>query len=303
MRAVVFVNGLFEYENFLMKTNACICDKMLVDFYVLYNQDCDLKICENAVYVKCKDVNNVENIIEILNSNYDEIPDMILFQSNVFGDEMACRVGDNLSLMVQTNVNRYVIESSNISIEKNVLGMNVTAKMKFNYPIVLSSNFYNNNEVVSYSGKNGRISLNKCRCNFEKIVFEKEQKTIDLTSQKKVIAIGRGCTKSNIIRIEKIAETIGFSVGGTRPTVHNGDMNLSQLIGLSGKELSADKLLILGASGSRPFSYGIEKCDKIVSVNNDSNALIFNHSNIGLVVNCEKFIEKLEQLCENVKNK
>jgi len=79
------------------------------------------------------------------------------------------------------------------------------------------------------------------------------------------------------------AETTGGAVGGTRPALDKGWITESRLIGQSGKTVSPDLFISLGASGAAQFTTGFEKAKVILAVEQNPQAPIFEMADIGIV--------------------
>lgn len=98
--------------------------------------------------------------------------------------------------------------------------------------------------------------------------------------------------------IKELAATLGAAFGGTRPALDEGWIRESSLIGVSGKIISPKLLITIGASGANHYSAGFTKAGKVLAINNDPNAPIFDACDIGIVGDCAEvlpvLIEKLK---------
>ncbi len=99
-----------------------------------------------------------------------------------------------------------------------------------------------------------------------------------------VISGGYGMkTLGGLEPLNELAEILGAALGGTRATLDERWIRESSLIGVSGKVISPKLLFTIGASGANHFTAGFVKAGKVVAVNNDPNAPIFDVCDIGIV--------------------
>lgn len=115
-----------------------------------------------------------------------------------------------------------------------------------------------------------------------------------LQNAKKVIVLGQGCkSKEYCQKISQMAHELGYEIAATRPVVLNAFVSMDRLVGVSGIKLNADTVIVLGASGSSAFYYGIENCKKIIAVNTDLNASIMEKSDISIKADAMEFMQRL----------
>ena len=96
--------------------------------------------------------------------------------------------------------------------------------------------------------------------------------------------------------VRDFAEKIGGSFGLTRPAAMNGWGDVGEMVGQSGSILGAEACLVLGVAGAGPFLRGCEKCHRVIAVNRDPHALIFNHADYGIVMDAGEFMKKLQEV-------
>lgn len=105
-----------------------------------------------------------------------------------------------------------------------------------------------------------------------------------MTDAELVIVCGYGVESSEQVkRIEKYAKRIGAVVGGTKKVIDYGWLPIHKLVGQTGMSVSPKLCLCIGVSGATPFVNGILDSEKIVAINNDSNARIFQYADVGIV--------------------
>jgi electron transfer flavoprotein alpha subunit len=115
-----------------------------------------------------------------------------------------------------------------------------------------------------------------------------------------VVSGGYGMKASGGLEsLKELAGILGGALGGTRPVLDEGWIRESGMIGVSGKIISPKLLFSIGASGANHYSAGFVKAGKVVAVNNDPKASIFDVCDIGIVGDVNEIIpvliEKLKE--------
>jgi len=106
-----------------------------------------------------------------------------------------------------------------------------------------------------------------------------------------VIAGGRGLrTAKRFETLFEIAERLGGVVGASRCAVDQGWAPYAHQIGLSGKSVSPTTYVALGISGSPNHLAGMSSSDRIIAVNSDADAPIFQVADTGIVADLAEFL-------------
>ena len=126
-------------------------------------------------------------------------------------------------------------------------------------------------------------------------------KTEDLSAARLVLLGGKGLgSKANFMRLEAVAEKLGASCGCTRPVAMAGWTSYDKVVGLSGSILSADVCIAFGVSGAAPLMAGASGAARLIAVNNDAKAAIFNRCSEGIVADCLEVLTAMEQLADQM---
>ena len=124
-------------------------------------------------------------------------------------------------------------------------------------------------------------------------------------AQKNIMLVcGNGFNSTQKIqRLLELADRLGVAVGASRPCVTSGLMPPGALLGLSGQTVSPKLCVVLGASGAQAFMAGIDKSEKIIAVNKDEHAMIFEQCDLGICCDCFELLDCLEavMVCESTK--
>jgi electron transfer flavoprotein alpha subunit len=126
--------------------------------------------------------------------------------------------------------------------------------------------------------------------------------TVDVTEAKTIVAAGMGTVTDDILPlVEELAALLEGAIGTTRPVVDGGKVPRERMIGQTGKVVSPDFYLALGISGASHHVGGIQEAGKIVSVNRDPQAPIFQSSDAGVVADLKEVLPKLIEKIKKAK--
>jgi electron transfer flavoprotein alpha subunit len=118
--------------------------------------------------------------------------------------------------------------------------------------------------------------------------------TVDIIYAGTILGVGMGCADANTMKtVRELSELLEASLGTTRPVVDEGYLPKTRMIGMTGKTVTPDFYLTLGISGSPHHIAGIQKAKKIVSVNKDPGAPIFQSSDVGFIADITEVIPQL----------
>ncbi len=119
---------------------------------------------------------------------------------------------------------------------------------------------------------------------------------VDIEGADILVAGGRGLGKPEGFELcEALADALGGAVAATRAVVDAGWYPYSTQIGQTGKTVSPKLYLAAGISGAIQHKVGFQSSENIVAINKDSNAPIFEYSDLGIVGDLNKILPKLTE--------
>lgn len=127
------------------------------------------------------------------------------------------------------------------------------------------------------------------------IIDKKEKpKQIDISEADVIVACGRAFQNQGDLKMaEELASLLGAQLACTRPLVEAGLMDARRQIGLSGRTVKPKLIITLGISGSVQFAAGMKGAERIIAINADENASIFNIAHVNIVGDVYEIVPRL----------
>jgi electron transfer flavoprotein alpha subunit len=121
----------------------------------------------------------------------------------------------------------------------------------------------------------------------------REESKVNLKSAPIIVAGGYGMgTKENFKLIHELAHTVGGEVAGSRAAVDAGFIPHERQVGQTGVTVRPKLYFAIGISGAIQHRAGMQEAKKIIAINTDPDAPIFDISHYGIVGDATEVIPK-----------
>lgn len=157
-----------------------------------------------------------------------------------------------------------------------------------------SENIVKNAEIITMP-----VNLDGLEKKVEILEFKKAiaQGLNDLDSAEIIVAGGRGMKNAKGFELlKKFADELGGTVGATRLAVEMGLATHDMQVGQTGKTVSPKLYIACGISGAVQHTIGMSASEKIVAINSDKNAPIFEIADYGYVGDVFEVVPQLVEL-------
>ena len=115
-------------------------------------------------------------------------------------------------------------------------------------------------------------------------ITEEPNGDVDLGKAELIVAVGRGIgDKEKIHFTAELAEALGGSLACSRPVVDVGWLPKERQVGASGKSVAPKVYVACGISGAIQHLTGMRDSKRIIAINKDPSAPIFQVAHIGVV--------------------
>jgi electron transfer flavoprotein alpha subunit len=128
----------------------------------------------------------------------------------------------------------------------------------------------------------------------EVIEVVRREKTVNLGAAQLIVAAGAGAADPNTLGlVRKLANTIGAELGASRPLVDSGLLGHDHQVGQTGTTVRPNLYIACGISGQIQHRAGMAESQRIIAINSDPDAPIFNIAHYGIVGNLNEVIPKM----------
>ncbi|MCK5737431.1 MAG: electron transfer flavoprotein subunit alpha/FixB family protein [Spirochaetaceae bacterium] len=146
-----------------------------------------------------------------------------------------------------------------------------------------------------YKGKVTAFDVALSDADFPSVVIKKiqEDKLVDLKGAQVIVSGGVGVgSKENFDLIVQLAHVLGGEVGASRAAVDAGYVSQEHQVGQTGTTVRPMLYIACGISGSVQHRAGMDESSRIIAINTDHEAPIFQVAHYGIVGDLKDIIPK-----------
>jgi len=135
-------------------------------------------------------------------------------------------------------------------------------------------------------------------------ITEEPKSSVDLTKAEIIIAVGRGIgDKEKIHFTAELAEALGGTLACSRPVVDVGWLPRERQVGASGKSVAPKVYVACGISGAIQHLTGMRDSKRIIAINKDPNAPIFQVAHIAVVGDLFEIVPALTRAAQEARTR
>ena len=117
-----------------------------------------------------------------------------------------------------------------------------------------------------------------------------------------IVSVGKGIGGPDGVKLaEKLASILGGVVAGSRKAVDAGWIPPERQVGQTGKSVKPVLYIAIGISGAAQHMIGVREAGRIVAINIDPDAPIFNQSDYGIIGDYREIVPALIEELERLK--
>ena len=230
--------------------------------------------------------------------------DYALFGGGLLGFEVGAGLAARVGAGVAMEVTAVRAEGGKLVAERPILGDSAISEISFRSPVGIIIGRLNAFEITQ--GGSGAAVVEDLAVELApfstkaSMIKRGEQRgaDVDIEGADILIAGGRGLGAAEGFQLaEDLAAAFGGKAGvaATRAVVDAGWFPYAGQIGQTGKTVAPKLYLAAGISGAIQHKVGMQNSENIVAINKDSNAPIFDFSDLGIVGDLHKILPKLTE--------
>jgi electron transfer flavoprotein alpha subunit len=129
-----------------------------------------------------------------------------------------------------------------------------------------------------------------------------QEKTVNLKGAKIIVSGGMGVgSQENFQLIHNLAHVLGGEVGGSRAAVDAGFIGKDHQVGQTGTTVRPKLYMAIGISGQIQHMAGMNQSNRIVAINIDPDAPIFQIAHYGIVGDLNEVVPKFIEVFNSLK--
>ena len=227
-----------------------------------------------------------------------------MFGGGLLGFEIGAGLAARLEAGVAMEVTNMRAEGGELIAERPILGDSAISEIKYRSDVGIIIGRLNAFEVKETGAGDAPVEQLSYELSAHStkatMLVRGEQRgaDVDIEGADILIAGGRGLGKPEGFKLcEELAAAFGgnSAVAATRAVVDAGWYPYAAQIGQTGKTVAPKLYLAAGISGAIQHKVGMQGSENIVAINKDSNAPIFEFSDLGVIGDLNKILPKLTE--------
>lgn len=219
-------------------------------------------------------------------------PSILLIGASAQGKDLSARLSARLGAAVAQDCVSFSLENGNLVARRPIYAGKAYARVTFENswpqmatarPNVMAMNEPDTSRATEIVDASFSLDDGELRAKVVDQIKDVSGK-VDLTEADKIVSGGRGMKgPENYGILEKLADSIGATVGASRSAVDAGWRPHSDQVGQTGKVVSPNLYIACGISGAIQHLAGMSTSKLIVAINKDPDAPIFQKADYGVV--------------------
>jgi len=282
--------------------------KAIAEKLIFYGADC-VYLTENPYLAKYQTNSFAKVIYELIHKHK---PQIVLYGATVTGRDLAPRIASAAKAGLTADCTDLQIGDHRIAnsdvVHRNLLfqirpafGGNIIATI-INYDrwpqmaTVREGVMVMGQPDTTRKGKiiEEKVSISETDLPLEILEEQKREKKVNLKAARLIIAGGAGLgSKENFKLIWELANCLGAAPAGTRAAVDLGFIDRDHQVGQTGTTVRPSLYIAIGISGAIQHQAGMSQSQKIVAINNDPDAPIFQIAHYKIVGDLNIVVPKM----------
>lgn len=269
--------------------------------------------CDNVYYINDKHLAHFTSVAFakiVVNIIKKHEPQIVLFGASTTGRDIAPRVASELRCGLTADctdlqIGRYefkekIWENTLLQI-RPAFGGNIVATIVS--PESVPSMATVREGVMKMMAPNTSRKVNiieeKCELADQDFLTEvlqiiREAKQVNLKAAKIIVAAGMGVSnQKSLDLVKELAKTLGAEIGATRAVVDAGLLEHERQVGQTGTTVRPNLYIACGISGQIQHRAGMDESKRIIAINTDAKAPIFEIAHYSIVGDLNDVIPKM----------
>jgi electron transfer flavoprotein alpha subunit len=115
----------------------------------------------------------------------------------------------------------------------------------------------------------------------------------ELATAQRVVCVGVGVKPDEYSEIEPLLRVLDAQLAATRKVTDEAWLPRARQVGITGHSIAPQLYIGVGLSGKFNHAVGIRAAGTVLAVNNDPDAPIFDHADIGIVADWHDVVPQL----------